>query len=254
MPPKRRAAQNSTANSKKQAKMSQSNGQSNSEISGKGWEDLPAALEKNGAILKLGKLLSSDGQFKAFTTSDAITSPVTFGIQSSESGNTVLISVDNGSAQASASKDSSKAEFILSAAPFQWANFFQPIPKRPYQSYWGMFGMNIKQEGIEVKGDDKSFAYSAHFWRRALELLRDAYNGAPMAEEEQEDMDEDHIVSRYFYVECPKPWGRCKIFVEESGDPNGQEIVFLHTAGSDSRQYHGVMNDSTLRSKLRLIA
>lgn len=114
--------------------------------------------------------------------------------------------------------------------------------------------MNIKQEGIEVQGSDAAFAYSTHVWRRTLELLRDAYVGAPMAEEEQEDMDEDHIVSRYFYVECPPPWGRCKIFVEESGDTNKQEIVFLHTAGSDSRQYHGVMNDTKLRGMCRMIA
>lgn len=93
-------------------------------------------------------------------------------------------------------------------------------------------GMNIKQEGIEVQGSEHAFAYSTHVWRRVLELTRDAFVGAPMAEESQEEMDEDHIVSRYHYVECPKPWGRCKIFVEESGDAEKQEIVFLHTAGS----------------------
>ena len=114
--------------------------------------------------------------------------------------------------------------------------------------------MNIKQEGIEVQGDNHAFAYSTHVWRRVLELTRDAFVGAPMAEESQEDMDEDHIVGRYHYVDCPKPWGRCKIFVEESGDPNKQEIVFLHTAGSDSRQYHGVMNDPKVRGMCRMIA
>ena len=31
-------------------------------------------------------------------------------------------------------------------------------------------------------------------------------------------------------------------------------IVFLHTAGSDSRQYHGVMNNSTMRQKCNMIA
>lgn len=45
--------------------------------------------------------------------------------------------------------------------------------------------MNIKQEGIEVLGSQEAFAYSTHVWRRTLELLRDAYVGAPMAEEEQ---------------------------------------------------------------------
>ncbi|GMG35312.1 unnamed protein product [Aspergillus oryzae var. brunneus] len=33
-----------------------------------------------------------------------------------------------------------------------------------------------------------------------------------------------------------------------------QEIMFLHTAGSDSRQYHAVMNDPTMRRKCKMIA
>jgi hypothetical protein len=32
--------------------------------------------------------------------------------------------------------------------------------------------------------------------------------------------------------------GKCKIFYEQAGEGK-QEIVFLHTAGSDSQQYHG---------------
>lgn len=58
------------------------------------------------------------------------------------------------------------ALFTLSALPEQWQEFFRETPVAPYQSYWGikrqsrrlweehadeyagMFGMNIKQEGI----------------------------------------------------------------------------------------------------------
>lgn len=111
--------------------------------------------------------------------------------------------------------------------------------------------MNIKQQGIEVLGSNEAFAHWTHVWRRCLELLHDAYCG-PMAEEVDDELDEDHIVGRYTYVTAPV-WGKCKVFYEQSGDGD-QEIVFLHTAGSDSRQYHGVMNNPEMRKLCRMTA
>lgn len=54
------------------------------------------------------------------------------------------------------------------------------------------------------------------------------------------------LANKYIYINAPA-WGRSKIFYETSGD-GPQQILFLHTAGSDSRQYHAVMNDATMRS------
>tara|TARA_R110002060_G_scaffold51770_2_gene62799 strand:- start:798 stop:1088 length:291 start_codon:yes stop_codon:yes gene_type:complete len=96
-----------------------------------------------------------------------------------------------------------------------------------------MFGMNIKQDGIEVLGDQVAFNTYAHFWRRTLEVLHDAQCGE-MKVDSQAETDEDHIVGKYVYIKTPV-WGRCKVFYEASGEGN-QQIVFLHTAGSDSRQ------------------
>lgn len=94
--------------------------------------------------------------------------------------------------------------------------------------------MNIKQEGIEVLGDKKAFAHWTHVWRRVLELLHDAHAGPTPADEEPEK-EEDHIVGRYVYLKDLPTWNKCKVFYESSG--NGSvPIVFLHTAGSDSRQ------------------
>lgn len=114
-----------------------------------------------------------------------------------------------------------------------------------------MFGMNIKQEGIEVQGSQDAFAHWTHVWRRILELLHDAHAGPTPADDEP-DMDEDHIVGRYVYINAPV-WGKCKVFYEQSGSGD-QDIVFLHTAGSDGRQYHGVLNDERMRQKCNMIA
>lgn len=66
---------------------------------------------------KLDELLSSDGQLKAFTTSNAIDKPATFGIKSSGSDNTLLVEVTNGSAKATVGNPQS-ALFTLSAFRF----------------------------------------------------------------------------------------------------------------------------------------
>ena len=194
--------------------------------------------------------MSSDGQFKAFTTTEAIDKPVTFGIKAAGSDEAVLVDINNGSGKARTGnyKD---ALFTLSALPQQWEEFFKPVPVAPYQSYWGMFGMNIKQEGIEVLGDVNAWVHFTHVWRRTLELLHDGQCG-PMEQAEQAEPTEDHITGRYIYVETPI-WGRCKVFYEQSGE-GSQDILFLHTAGSDGRQYHGVMNDERMRQKCNMIA
>jgi pimeloyl-ACP methyl ester carboxylesterase len=111
--------------------------------------------------------------------------------------------------------------------------------------------MNIKQEGVGVQGDEVRFAQYGHFATRLLELLREGQHG-PMPQDEQEEQTEDHIIGRYIFIDAPV-WGRTKTFVETSGD-GPTPIVFLHTAGSDSRQYHGVMNDKRIRKKCTMYA
>ncbi|KAK0939351.1 hypothetical protein LTR29_009096 [Friedmanniomyces endolithicus] len=212
------------------------------------WADLPAALSE--ALDKANKVAEDDGQLKAFTTSNAIDAPATFGIKSSGAPNAVLVTVSNGKADIKIGS-TDEALFTLSALPEQWQEFMKQTPVAPYQSYWGMFGMNIKQAGIEVQGDQNAFAHWTHVWRRILEILHDVYAG-PTPEDDQPEPEEDHIIGRYTYITSPV-WGKCKVFYEQAGEGE-QEIVFLHTAGSDARQYHGVLNDERMRQKCRMTA
>jgi hypothetical protein len=132
-------------------------------------------------------------------------------------------------------------------------------------------GSSILANQAAHSNPQNAFARWTHVWRRTLELLHDSFAG-PTPADEQDDPDEDCIVGRYVYVTSPL-WGKCKIFYEQSGEGT-QDIVFLHTAGSDSRQYHGfvvlharivwefrglltrysVMNDPRAREKLRMTA
>lgn len=111
--------------------------------------------------------------------------------------------------------------------------------------------MNIKQERVEIAGDQAAFIRWTHVWRRILELLHDAYAG-PTPTNDEPELGVDYIVGRYFYINSPG-WGRCKVFYEQSGEGD-QDIVFLHTAGKVARQYHEVMNDDRMRQECRMTA
>jgi len=102
-----------------------------------------------------------------------------------------------------------------------------------------------------VLGDQTAFAHWTHVWRRVLELAHDAQCG-PMQEDEQADEERDFLTGKYVFLNAPE-WGRSKVFYEYAGEGK-QQIVFLHTAGSDSRQYHGVMNHPLMRKKCTMYA
>ena len=95
------------------------------------WADLPSQLQT--ALPKANKAAETDGQLKAFTTSNAIVAPATFGIKAAGSNNSLLVTVENGKASIRTG-DASDALFTLSALPEQWQEFFKQTPVSPYQS------------------------------------------------------------------------------------------------------------------------
>ncbi|KAF7118468.1 hypothetical protein CNMCM5793_007989 [Aspergillus hiratsukae] len=213
------------------------------------WVSLPKAMAKS--VSDLQSRLQSDARWQAFVGTKGIVEPVTMGIQSTGTDDAILVTVAPGPKTSTSSGSSSKADFTLNAQPQQWEQFFSANPVAPYTSWVGLQGMNIVQEGAGVQGNRVKYAQYAHLATRLLELLREGLHG-PMAEEQQAETDEDHITGKYVYIN-PPVWGRTKVFYEKSGT-GPQEIVFLHTAGSDSRQYHGVMNDARMREKCTMIA
>ncbi|EMR82909.1 putative alpha beta hydrolase fold family protein [Botrytis cinerea BcDW1] len=212
------------------------------------WTDLSDQLHSTLPVFD--ELINKDPQYNAFVKTPAILHQITFGIGTSTSNDIIIVVIDNGKCQARVGT-AQEASFILLASLKHWEQFFQPIPVAPFQSYWGMFGMNIKQKDIEIQGDQISFTQHTHIWRRVLEVLHDAYCG-PMKLDEEPEVDEDHVIGRYVYLDIPT-WGRCKVFYEQSGSGK-QDIVFLHTAGADGRQYHGVMNHNVMREECNMIA
>lgn len=98
----------------------------------------------------------------------------------------------------------------------------------------------------EVLGDREAFAQHLHLVRRVIELIRSSTSASqptPVAL--------DEVVGRYLAVEVAG-WGTCSIYYETAG--RGTPLLLLATAGSDTRQYHGLMSDPALTSRFQLIA
>ncbi|KAJ5731295.1 uncharacterized protein N7483_005803 [Penicillium malachiteum] len=212
------------------------------------WHDLPLQL---GSVLEnFNQSIGNNAQFVAFTDSDYISEDVTFAIKSVGSDETILFTFSRSHCTARVGRPE-EALFSLAALPFQWEHMFKKNPVVPYQSFWALYGQNIRQEGVEVIGDHLAFANYAHIWRTILDVLHDVYCG-PNDVDLQPEQEDDFLVGRYIFINTAA-WGRCKVFFERSGT-GPREILFLHTAGSDSRQYHGVMNDSRMRTRCTMVA
>lgn len=213
------------------------------------WSSLPGAMNKSVSSLK--QALDNDPQWQAFINTKAIVNPVTIGVQSVGADDAILVKVEPGAKTTVDTGSSSSADFTLQAKADQWEKFFDANPKAPYTSFVGLQGMNIKQEGVGVHGDQLKFAQYGHLATRMLNMLREGLHG-PIEETDQDLPEEDHIVGKYIYLDCPV-WGRTKIFYETCGS-GPQEIVFCHTAGADSRQYHGVMNNADMQRACTMVA
>lgn len=146
--------------------------------------------------------------------------------------------------------------YILAAAPEAWAKFFQPVPPPAYQNF---FGMRMRVASATVEGSELAMAQHAHISRRVLELGRAAISGGTVSSGNRDTMmnhPTDAIPSktnlRSGYVGVTLDGQILDLFYESVGE--GQDVVLLHTAGADSRQYHDLMADPALTSRCRMFA
>ncbi|MBB4933039.1 pimeloyl-ACP methyl ester carboxylesterase [Lipingzhangella halophila] len=161
---------------------------------------------------------------------------------------------------ASAATTESGPEFEVSAPPAEWSRFFEAVPRPPYQSF---FGMLMRVSGAEVLGDELVFAQHAHLVRRVLELGREAASGAAAPDARSAPADGAHdgddrrqaaghdaVTGRYLHLDVTG--SRQRVYYETAG--SGRDVLFLHTAGADCAQFHHLLANPALRSRLRMVS
>ncbi|KIW96398.1 uncharacterized protein Z519_03467 [Cladophialophora bantiana CBS 173.52] len=207
---------------------------------------------------KLGQIevvVNGNPEFKASVNK---VDNVRFGVRAADSGNRLLFSIQQGKVTAQQGSTTDCApQFDLNAQSSHWQEVFAAIPKRPFQSYWGMLRLLGQSSGVEVTGDKEAFTKHARLWRIVLDCIRDALHPPPATSAQEEYipddvLDDDSIVGHYTWLTLA-PVGKCKIFYETSGSGE-QQVLFLHTAGADSRQYHSLMLNKALQRRCTMYA
>lgn len=112
-------------------------------------------------------------------------------------------------------------------------------------------------EGIAVIGDKQSFGRHARIWRILLDRSRGCLSEDDRVTAGQElpadeAAQDDAVTGKYTWIDHSE-YGKVKIFYEFAGSGE-QTVLFLHTAGSDSRQYHSLMNHEKLQERCQMYA
>jgi pimeloyl-ACP methyl ester carboxylesterase len=138
-----------------------------------------------------------------------------------------------------------RVDFGLHAPAAVWERLWAPVPPPSYQS---LFALLSKVPEFHVEGSREALAQHAHVVARLLELGRPPAPARATREPALADL--AGVSGRYVRVALAS--GDAQIYAEQAGE--GRDLLFLHTAGSDSRQYHHLLADPQLRTAWRMTA
>ena len=138
--------------------------------------------------------------------------------------------------------DSVSSDFTLEATEFAWRELQKPFPKPGFQCLSTM----RRAQNLIVKGNTKKFNQNLLLLEMLFSNIIDNPSQhkvlkVPFIEE-----------TRGHYLNFSFENLNYRIFFEEAG--SGIPLVCLHTAGSDSRQYRHLLNDSEITKNFRVIA
>lgn len=126
-----------------------------------------------------------------------------------------------------------------------WEKFLEPVPPRHHHN---LFALRMRVPGFSVEGDELAWAQHAHILRRALDLARWGRRGetGPAPDSLRPSLGVPTpgpaAIGRYVTVHAR---GRNYVLYGEAAGA-GRPILGLHTAGSDSRQFHRLMDEPRL--------
>ena len=146
--------------------------------------------------------------------------------------------------------------FTLAAPAAVWGKFLQPVPPRHHH---GIFAMLYRVPDFSIQGCQLAFMQFAHVARRVLEVgkwLALEHDGAApvcLAPEAGKRAVPD---VRGGYVPVTVRGTTYQIYHETAGSRSGvgRDVLCMHTAGSDGRQFHGLMADPRITGGHRLVA
>jgi pimeloyl-ACP methyl ester carboxylesterase len=149
-------------------------------------------------------------------------------------------------------RDGGDPAFTLAAPDSVWAKFLLPVPPRHHQ---GIFAMHYRIPEFTIQGDQLVLMQHAHVARRVLEIGKWlALGNQPPIPVSLTPRDGPRAVPNVQGRYVPVTMGGVtyQIYYETAG--SGRDVLCMHTAGSDGRQFHGLMADSRIVNDHRLVA
>lgn len=141
-------------------------------------------------------------------------------------------------------------DFTLSAPAQVWKTLLQSVPPPGHHH---LFALWAREPRFLIDGNREILMQNASFVNRMMRTARAMWNGSgeprPSAESTPSSST-DVIHGSYRTVVIGGE--ACRIYVEEAGQ--GPDLLLLHTAGSDTRQFYRLMNDERLNSAWHLVA
>lgn len=147
--------------------------------------------------------------------------------------------------------------FTLSAPADIWSKYLQPVPPRHHH---GMFAMMYRLPEFRIEGEQLAFMQHAHIARRVLEIGKwlSLGNALPVPVTLQPRSGPGAVPTvTGGYVPVTVNGTTYQIYYETAGKPaseGGRDVLCMHTAGADARQFHGLMADPRITEGHRLVA
>jgi hypothetical protein len=142
--------------------------------------------------------------------------------------------------------------FTVAAPADVWAKFLQPVPPRHHH---GLFAMHYRVPAFAIEGDQFAFMQFAHVVRRVLEIgkwlgLGNALPTPATLAPAGGKRPQPPVTG--CYVPVTAAGITYQIYYETAG--KGRDVLCMHTAGADARQFHGLMADPRITADHRLVA
>jgi pimeloyl-ACP methyl ester carboxylesterase len=144
-------------------------------------------------------------------------------------------------------------QFTLAAPGSVWAKFLAPAPPRHHHA---IFAMLARVPEFTMRGEQLAFLQHCHVVRRVLEIGKWLALGhrAPVPASLHPPLGvalpAPEIDGHYVPVTAHDMAFR--IYAEQAG--SGRDLLCLHTAGADGRQFHRLMADRRITGSHRMIA
>lgn len=140
----------------------------------------------------------------------------------------------------SVAPSSGNADISMIAAESEWERVLQPVPPPTYHSF---SSIQLRNPRFDVSGEPLAIAQARGYLEAIFAHLTNS--GGAVTE-----LELSVIAGGYHRVRASNGQ-RVDIFSESTGE--GVPLLCLHTAGADTRQFHGVMCDPALRNGWRMI-